>query len=45
MIELVKSRIVQAVHGSQDLKLDPEFELEMAASFRHQYSPQDLMEL
>ena len=45
MSQLVKIRIVQAVHGSQDLKPDPQFEIEMAASFRHQYSHQDLMEL
>ncbi|MBE9233110.1 hypothetical protein IQ231_15870 [Cuspidothrix issatschenkoi LEGE 03284] len=45
MSELLKNRMVQAVHGSKDLKSDPQFELEMAASFRHQYSHQDLMEL
>ncbi|MFM5892689.1 MAG: acyltransferase [Dolichospermum sp.] len=45
MSEPLKNRIVQAVHGSQDLKPDPQFELEMAAFFRHQYSHQDLMEL
>ncbi|WP_071189902.1 acyltransferase [Trichormus sp. NMC-1] len=45
MSQLVKSRIVQAVHGSQDLKPDPEFELEMAACFRHQYNHQNLIEL
>jgi acetyltransferase-like isoleucine patch superfamily enzyme len=45
MSELLKTRIVEAVHGSQQLQPDPAFELEMAASFRQQYSHRNLLEL
>ncbi|MDD1419939.1 acyltransferase [Dolichospermum sp. ST_sed1] len=45
MSELIKSRLVKAVHGCQNSKPDPEFALEMANSLRHQYSNQNLIEL
>ncbi|WP_255512621.1 hypothetical protein [Sphaerospermopsis sp. LEGE 08334] len=38
MSDLMQNRIVKAVHGSQELKPDPEFELGMADYLRHQYS-------
>ncbi|ACK73838.1 transferase hexapeptide repeat containing protein (plasmid) [Gloeothece citriformis PCC 7424] len=45
MSESVKSRIVKAVHGLQNLKLDPEYELGLAEYLRHQYSNEGLIEL
>lgn len=45
MSDLTQSRIVKAVHSSQELKPDPEFELGMAEYLRHQYSNQNLIEL
>ncbi len=40
-----KSRIIKAVHGSKELKLDPEFEVEMAEYLRYQYNNNGLTEL
>ncbi|CAN1209227.1 Transferase hexapeptide repeat containing protein [Tumidithrix helvetica PCC 7403] len=45
MFESAKTRIVQAVHGSQELKPDPEYEVELAKYLSHQYSKDGLMEL
>jgi acetyltransferase-like isoleucine patch superfamily enzyme len=45
MFEQVTSRIVKAVHGSQELKLDPEYELGLAEYLRHQYGNNGLIEL
>ena len=40
-----QSRIVKAVHGSQELKQDPEYEVELAKNLRQQYSNDGLIEL
>ncbi|PMB24833.1 acyltransferase [Fischerella thermalis] len=45
MSEPVKSRIVKAVHGSQELKLDPDYEVGLAEYLRHQYGNNGLIEL
>ncbi|PMB49251.1 N-acetyltransferase [Fischerella thermalis CCMEE 5205] len=45
MSEPVKSRIVKAVHGSQELKLDPDYEVGLAEYLRHQYGNHGLIEL
>ncbi|WP_392408630.1 hypothetical protein ACF3DV_13710 [Chlorogloeopsis fritschii PCC 9212] len=45
MFEQVTSRIVKAVHGSQELKLDPEYELGLAEYLRHKYGNNGLIEL
>ncbi|SRR5579883_128750 len=45
MSKLVRSRIVKAVHGSQELKLDPDYEVGLAECLRHQYGNQGLIEL
>lgn len=45
MGEPVKTMIIKAVHGTQELKLDPEFEVGMAEYLRHQYSNNGLVEL
>jgi acetyltransferase-like isoleucine patch superfamily enzyme len=45
MSSLAESRVVKAVHGSQDLKPDPDFEIEMAEHLREQYSRDGLIEL
>lgn len=45
MLELAKSRTIKAVHGAQELKLDPEFEVGTAEYLRQQYSNNGLSEL
>ncbi|RDH49680.1 acyltransferase [Fischerella thermalis] len=45
MSEPVKSKIVKAVHGSQELKLDPDYEVGLAEYLRHQYGNNGLIEL
>jgi acetyltransferase-like isoleucine patch superfamily enzyme len=45
MSSLAESRVVKAVHGSQELKPDPDFEIEMANHLREQYSRDGLIEL
>jgi acetyltransferase-like isoleucine patch superfamily enzyme len=45
MSEPVKNRIVKAIHGSQELKLDPEYEVGLAEYLHHQYGNQGLIEL
>jgi acetyltransferase-like isoleucine patch superfamily enzyme len=45
MSNLATSRIVKAVHGSQELKSDPEFEVGMAEHLRDRYSREGLIEL
>jgi acetyltransferase-like isoleucine patch superfamily enzyme len=45
MSNSAQSRIVKAVHGSQELKLDPEYEIGLAENLRHQYSREELIEL
>lgn len=45
MFGLAKSRIVTAVHGSQKLQPDPEFEVGMAEHLRDRYSNSQLLEL
>jgi acetyltransferase-like isoleucine patch superfamily enzyme len=45
MSNLATSRIVKAVHGSQELKSDPEFEVGMAGHLRDRYSREGLIEL
>ncbi|MBD2563916.1 MULTISPECIES: acyltransferase [Nostoc] len=45
MSELVQSRIVKAVHGSQELTLDPDYEVGLAEHLRHQYGNHGLIEL
>jgi acetyltransferase-like isoleucine patch superfamily enzyme len=45
MSDLVTSRIVQAVHGKQVLKSDPEFEMGMTGYLRDRYSRDSLIEL
>ena len=40
-----QSRIVKAVHGSQELKQDPKYEVELASNLRQQYSTEGLIEL
>lgn len=45
MLELVRSRTIKAVHGAQELKLDPEFEVETAQYLRQQYDNNGLSEL
>jgi acetyltransferase-like isoleucine patch superfamily enzyme len=45
MSDLATSRIVKAVHGSQELKSDPEFEVGMAEYLRDRYSRDGLIEL
>lgn len=45
MSELAQNRLVKAVHGSQELKSDPEFEVGMAGHLRDQYSREGLIEL
>jgi acetyltransferase-like isoleucine patch superfamily enzyme len=39
------ARIVPAVHGTQQIKRDPEFEAELASTLRDQYGRQGLIEL
>jgi acetyltransferase-like isoleucine patch superfamily enzyme len=45
MSETINTRVVKAVHGSQELQLDPEYELGMAEYLRHQYSNHGYIEL
>ncbi|WP_013334335.1 acyltransferase [Gloeothece verrucosa] len=45
MSKSAKGRIAKAVHGLQDLKLDPEHELGLAEHLSHQYSNNALIEL
>lgn len=45
MLELVTSRTIKAVHGAQELKLDPEFEAGTAEYLRQCYSNNGLSEL
>jgi acetyltransferase-like isoleucine patch superfamily enzyme len=45
MSNSVTSRIVKAVHGSQESKPDPEYEIGLAEHLRHQYSNEGLIEL
>jgi acetyltransferase-like isoleucine patch superfamily enzyme len=45
MSNLATSRIVKAVHGSQELKSDPEFEVGMAEHLRDRYDREGLIEL
>jgi acetyltransferase-like isoleucine patch superfamily enzyme len=45
MSNLAQSRIVKAVHGSQELKLDPDYEVGLAESLRQQYNNEGLIEL
>jgi acetyltransferase-like isoleucine patch superfamily enzyme len=45
MSNLATSRIVKAVHGSQELKSDPEFEVGMAGYLRDRYDREGLIEL
>jgi acetyltransferase-like isoleucine patch superfamily enzyme len=45
MSNLAQSRIVKAVHGSQQLKLDPDYEVGLAESLRQQYNNEGLIEL
>ncbi len=45
MSNLAHSRIVKAVHGSRELKLDPDYEVGLAENLRHQYSREELIEL
>ncbi len=45
MSELAKSRIIKAVHGSQELQLDPEYEVGTAEYLRQQYDNNGLGEL
>ncbi len=45
MSEPVKSKIVKAVHASQELKLDPDYEVGLAEYLRHQYGNNGLIEL
>lgn len=39
------SRIVRSVHGTQQIKRDPDFEIDLAAMLREQYGRQGLLEL
>ncbi|GFE68214.1 DapH/DapD/GlmU-related protein [Chroococcus sp. FPU101] len=41
----LKSRLVKPVHGLQDTKLDPNFEIELAEYLKHQYTPESLIDL
>jgi acetyltransferase-like isoleucine patch superfamily enzyme len=45
MFDSAENRIVKAVHGSQELKLDPDYELGLAENLRHQHSREELIEL
>jgi acetyltransferase-like isoleucine patch superfamily enzyme len=45
MIESSTSRIVKAIHGTEVLSQDPDFEMEMAAHLREQYTREGLLEL
>lgn len=45
MSEPAKSRIIKAVHGSQQLQQDPEFEIETAKYLRQHYNTNGLTEL
>jgi acetyltransferase-like isoleucine patch superfamily enzyme len=45
MSSLAEGRVVKAVHGSQELKPDPDFEIEMANHLREQYNRDGLIEL
>jgi acetyltransferase-like isoleucine patch superfamily enzyme len=45
MSNLVNSRIVKAVHGLQEFKLDPDFEIGLAEYLRTQYERKALIEL
>ncbi|MBW4636971.1 MAG: N-acetyltransferase [Gloeocapsa sp. UFS-A4-WI-NPMV-4B04] len=45
MSDSPESRIIKAVHGLQELQLDPEFEVGMAEYLRQQYSNNGLSEL
>lgn len=39
------TRIVKAIHGSQELKLDPDYEIGLAENLRQQYGNERLIEL
>ena len=45
MSNSTQSRIVKAVHGSQELKLDPGYEIGLAENLRQQYSNEGLSEM
>jgi acetyltransferase-like isoleucine patch superfamily enzyme len=45
MLELAKATIVKAVHGSQELKSDPEYEGQLAKDLYEQYGTNGLIEL
>jgi acetyltransferase-like isoleucine patch superfamily enzyme len=45
MNDLSTSRIVKAIHGSQEVTPDPDFEVQMADHLRDQYSREGLVEL
>lgn len=40
-----QNRIVKAVHGSQELKPDPDYEIGLAENLHHQYSREELIDL
>lgn len=45
MLELIANRTIKAIHGAQELKLDPEFETGTAEYLRQHYSNNGLSEL
>lgn len=45
MPDSAQNRIVKAVHGSQKLTLDPDYEIGLAENLRQQYSKEGLIEL